>query len=285
MIPYIRKTIIGDCTLYLADCLELMEYLDEFDHAIFDPPYEQHMHSAKASARGRRKDGTAISAPLGFASIEGMRGDIVRHVEKLSDGWVIAFCTPEGVAAWRDAIEAAAGMRYKRACTWVKPDSTPQLNGQGPAMGAEYFVSAWSGQAEGFEKFVTAWSAKGHSRWNAGGRRGVYTALTNPTERCKIPDPANPGRMMSAHPTEKPQKLMRALVADFTNPGDHILDPFMGIGSTGVACVALGRKFTGIEINPEYYELAVKRCREATAQADLFITPANAKSTQEQMEI
>ncbi|WP_162393957.1 DNA-methyltransferase, partial [Deinococcus kurensis] len=63
----------------------------------------------------------------------------------------------------------------------------------------------------------------------------------------------------SLHPTQKPVDLMRFLVASYSNPGDLILDPFAGSGSTGVACVQLGREFIGVELSPEYHAVATQR--------------------------
>ena len=56
-----------------------------------------------------------------------------------------------------------------------------------------------------------------------------------------------------------------------SRPNDSILDPFMGSGTTGVACVKLGRKFIGIEIEPKYFDIACRRIAEALRQPDLFI--------------
>ena len=63
-----------------------------------------------------------------------------------------------------------------------------------------------------------------------------------------------------------------------------ILDPFMGSGTTGVACAKLGRKFIGIEIEPKYFDIACKSIEDAYKQADLFIEPP-AKPKQEGMDI
>jgi site-specific DNA-methyltransferase (adenine-specific) len=65
------------------------------------------------------------------------------------------------------------------------------------------------------------------------------------------------------HPTQKPVELMRRIIEDFTKPGDTVLDPFMGSGTTGVACVRAGRNFIGIEIDGGYAEIARKRIAEA----------------------
>lgn len=63
----------------------------------------------------------------------------------------------------------------------------------------------------------------------------------------------------SQHPTQKPIELMEYLVREYTKEGDSILDPFMGSGSTGVAAKNLNRKFIGIELDKEYFEIAKKR--------------------------
>ena len=70
----------------------------------------------------------------------------------------------------------------------------------------------------------------------------------------------------NGHPWAKPLYLVRFLVARWTNPGDTILDPFMGSGTTGVACVQTGRNFIGIEIDPTYYAIAEKRIAQAQRQ-------------------
>jgi hypothetical protein len=70
------------------------------------------------------------------------------------------------------------------------------------------------------------------------------------------------------HPTQKPIKLMRKLCR---RTKGTILDPFMGSGTTGVAAVKLGRKFIGIEIEPKYFDIAVRRISAALSQPDLFI--------------
>jgi adenine-specific DNA-methyltransferase len=61
------------------------------------------------------------------------------------------------------------------------------------------------------------------------------------------------------HPTQKPVEAMEALIAAFSRPGDIVLDPFMGSGTTGVAACKLGRHFLGIELDPGYYRVATKR--------------------------
>lgn len=73
------------------------------------------------------------------------------------------------------------------------------------------------------------------------------------------------------HPTAKPIDLMRWLVATYSNPDDLVLDPFAGSGTTGVACVQLGRRFVGMELDPTYHALAAQRIAEA--QPDTMVIP------------
>lgn len=72
------------------------------------------------------------------------------------------------------------------------------------------------------------------------------------------------------HPCSKPQRAWNRLLCAVTREGDLVLDPFMGSGTTGVACAQTGRNFIGIEIDPGYFEIAVRRIRNALAQPRLL---------------
>jgi site-specific DNA-methyltransferase (adenine-specific) len=74
----------------------------------------------------------------------------------------------------------------------------------------------------------------------------------------------------NGHPCPKPIRQMTWLVRRASIAGETICDPFMGSGTTGVACAKLGRKFIGIEIEPRYFDIACKRIKEAHRQLDLF---------------
>jgi site-specific DNA-methyltransferase (adenine-specific)/modification methylase len=76
------------------------------------------------------------------------------------------------------------------------------------------------------------------------------------------------------HPCPKPEALLRRLIGRFSASGEAILDPFMGSGTTGVAAVKLGRKFTGIEIDPGYFDIACRRIEAALREPDFFVEQA-----------
>lgn len=241
------ETLAEGVTLYLNDCLELLPTLT-VDHVLSDPPYEDELHNAMG--RIRRNDGREMVQSLGFGGINASRSEIAKACVAASTGWVILFTLAEGVRAWRDDLQAA-GAKWDTTLVWIKPDAAPRFNGQGAA--------------RGFENAITCWAGKGYRRWNGRGKRGVYT-------HC-----VNVGRH-GGHPTEKPVPLMAELVSDYTNPGQTILDPFMGSGTTGVAAVRGGRKFIGIEKEPKYFDIACKRISDALMRPDLFIErPAPAK--------
>jgi len=241
-------------TLYLGDCTQLMVDLEPVDHVIGDPPYEKEAH--RSDRRVMRKDGLVAGA-LSFEQIgEDNRVNVAREAVRLSQGWVIFFCQAEGVAPWRDALEAA-GAKYKAPMVWIKPDGMPQFNGQGPGMG--------------FESMVAAWAGAGRSSWNGGGRHGVFTF------------PKGEG-VPNVHETQKPLRLMSSLVSLFTKPGDLVLDPYMGSATTGVACIKSGRRFIGIERDERYFDICCRRIDETLKQGDIF-TEAPKPAKQEALQL
>lgn len=96
----------------------------------------------------------------------------------------------------------------------------------------------------------------------------AWTNLDRPSKRMDLPV----GRVEYGHPTQKPLALMEWCLG-FLPDAKTILDPFMGSGTTLVACQRLGRMGTGIELDPEYFEIACRRVDEATRQPDLFVAP------------
>ena len=88
------------------------------------------------------------------------------------------------------------------------------------------------------------------------------------------------GSDIRQHPTQKPLGVMEWCIGHLPDTAQTILDPFMGSGTTLVACQKLGRQGTGIELDPDYFDIACKRVDEATRQPDLFVEPAP-QATQE----
>ena len=77
-------------------------------------------------------------------------------------------------------------------------------------------------------------------------------------------------RLERAHPAPRTLDVMRRIISNFTNENDLILDPFLGSGTTAIACYDLKRRYIGIEKEPKYYDIAKKRIAEFEAQGRLF---------------
>jgi len=241
-----EKVVIGSATLYCANCMDILPTLDRVDAVITDPPYEAEAHTKGRRLLGKQESGerTVEYGALDFALMsDDLRLKSSSLATELCSGWMLSFCQAEAVSLWRDAHEAA-GAKYKRAMIWLKPDGAPQFTGDRPGMGYESIVASWCG--------------KGRSQWNGGGRHGVFS---HPHRESNNP---------KQHMTQKPSTLMRELVDLFTLPGNTILDPFMGSGTTGVAAIQLGRSFIGIEREERYFQIACKRIEQAVAQGQLF---------------
>lgn len=127
--------------------------------------------------------------------------------------------------------------------------------------------------------WVCAWARPGSPARTAQGGFNHWTPILVygakfPTDMLYLPPVANlkcreypPGYL---HPSPKPQGVMRWMVAACTDKGETVCDPFMGSGTTGAACVDLGRRFIGVEQNERYFELACRRIEDAQRQGSLF---------------
>lgn len=239
--PYYEDAAVR---LYHGDCRDVLPLIESVDHVITDPPYEAEAHTLQR--RVKREDGSVLAVePLEFAPMtEEGRHFAATEIGRVTKRWALVFCQIEGAPLWRASCELA-GLVYKRTCLWVKPDGMPQLTGDRPGMGYEAFV---------------ALHRAGRSRWNGGGKHGVYA----------VPKGSDGHGDRNPHPTQKPEALMAQIVADFTDSGDLVLDPYGGSGTTAVVAKRLGRRCILIEKEEKYCEVAADRLRQSAL--DLFGT-------------
>jgi site-specific DNA-methyltransferase (adenine-specific) len=242
--------------LRLGDCLDPATGMSSLadksvDHVITDPPYEAEAHTLQRRTKetfgtqvgGRDTRGAAVK-PVDFDPISAdVRFSSAAQVARIARRWMLVFCQAEAVGDWRDAL-VAGGATWKRSCIWIKPDGQPQLTGDRPGMGYESIACAHS---------------PGKSTWNGGGHHGVWSVATK----------SDPDFSRTGHTTQKPEALMEKLIRLFTDPGETILDPFSGSGTTGVAAIRLGRNFVGWERDPKYHAIAMKRLQAAREQLEL----------------
>jgi len=209
-----EPVIIGDATLYLGDCREILPTLGKVDAVVTDPPYGINAARTRNSQRWGWRD---YDAP-GWDK-ERAPGDLIRLV----------------AAAGRHAI--IWGGNY-----WT--DVLPP---------ADKWLSWDRGQADfSLADFELAWCS-----FEGAARRINYPRALAMQD----------GKQ---HPTQKPVAVMEWCLGKLPAGCDSILDPFMGSGTTGVACARLGRKFIGIEREPRYFDIACKRIEEAQRQGDIF---------------
>jgi DNA modification methylase len=270
---YKRKEQIGDATLYLGDCLDIMPTLDSVDVVITSPPYgQQRDYGAKindwrglvsgAITKTPSHDTTQILVNLGLIH---------------SDGEVIPY--------WQGLIDDMRADCW-RLFGWYVWDKGAGLPGDwnGRLAPSHEFIFHFNKEAKRPEKFVRTKSAgKAHGSFTQkDGSRKPMTHNGQQLQPYKIPDsvvrmPPQKARggPEAEHPAVYPVGFPKWLSMAW--PG-----PFMGSGTTGVACAKLGRKFIGIELDERYFQIACERIQKAYDQPDLFIAPPE-KPKQEAM--
>lgn len=219
-------------TLYHGDCQEIMQSLKEqsANAVITDPPYTERTHG-KARSKRHKENGKHL-LNIGVSAFSSITDEDLRLIMsecgRVSQGWVIA--TLDYKHAVEFDIDPPKGLKCQRIGVWVKTNPTPQITGDRPA--------------QGWESIAYLHRAKGRSKWNGGGVHGNYITPIAPPE---------------GHPTAKPLPILQDMVRKFTKPGDVILDPFAGSGTTLRAAVDEGRKAIGIELDERYCELIANR--------------------------
>lgn len=222
MTPYYSDSAV---TIYHGTSQEVLPEIGaNVDHIITDAPYSEQV--AKGSRTAKNTGPLDPKAFIGFSISEEALRDLIASIPALR--WAVIFCDWKHGAALEKV--PPAGWRFVREGCWSKPNGAPQFTGDRPA--------------PGWEAISILHIEGGKMRWNGGGRRAVWEY---PVER------------QNGHPTPKPLPLMLELVSLFTDPGETILDPFMGSGTTLRAAKDLGRKAIGIELEEKYCEIAARR--------------------------
>jgi len=219
---------IGDCQLWLGDCLEILPNLPKVDAVVTDPPYGIGADEAASKNNGK----------WGWTYYGETRWDRERPPAEI---WPLILSKGKETLVWGGNYFTDVLPPTMRWLIWDK--------------GQRDFSLA---------DFEMAWCSQ-----NKAARILEYP-------RAKA---LQDGKR---HPTQKPVEVMKWWLGFIK--GHAILDPFMGVGTTGVACAKLGRKFIGIEIEPKYFDIACERIQKAYDQPDLFIDPPK-KAEQEAMEV
>jgi site-specific DNA-methyltransferase (adenine-specific) len=222
---------IGRATLYLGDAYAIRPTLGFHDADVMDPPY-----AFRAAGGGQYR---ARRPVMDRILNEGLhQGFDMSIVNPLLCGAAIVFAHNDQLA---ELLSLAQGQFHRHAlCVWQKTNPQPIAN-KHYRPDVEFYVHAWN--------------------------RGYHPAgdMADLFRVSRITSPRGPARF--DHPTTKPNALMTKILVNMR--GDSVCDPFMGTGSTGVAAIAAGKRFTGIEHNPSYFETALARVTAAVATASM----------------
>lgn len=244
--------------IHHGDCLAWMATLTDrsVDVVITDPPYSDTVHSKSRSGRKLPDVDTfecraRRAVDFGFDAItQDQIEACADQFARLANRWVLVFCDVESSHLWRGAL-TSAGLEYIRTGAWVKERGTPQFTGDRPGVGFEAVVIA---------------HRPGRKRWNGGGHAASWSHPV--VANC------NGHRHDRVHTTQKPIGLMLDLVRLFSDPGELVVDPFAGSGTTGVAAVRLGRRFAGAEQQEKYVTIARERIAAEQAGSTLAASQA-----------
>ncbi|MDE2471434.1 MAG: site-specific DNA-methyltransferase [Bradyrhizobium sp.] len=215
----VEKVVIGNATLYRADCREVLPTLPKVDAVITDPPYG----IGEAAGKNVSRENLAVAKDFGNDSWDDkpIEDDLILMVRQAAK-WAVIF----------------GGNYYALppARCWLVWDKE---NGESDFADCEL---AWTNLPKAVRRIRYMWN-------------GMLRAN---------------GEQRGDHPTQKPIGVMAWAINHVPAPNYTILDPFMGSGTTGVACMNLGRKFIGIEREPKYFDIACRRIEDAQRQQRMF---------------
>jgi site-specific DNA-methyltransferase (adenine-specific) len=222
-----RVEHIGNATLYLGDCREVLPTLSSIDTVVTDPPYGMAFQSFR-----RSEVYELISGDDQMSLMRAACKIFTTHSRYVFCKWdcLPSITKPRSIITWVKSNHGSGNLEHTHA---------PQTE-------------------------IIAFYAGPDHQW--------------PTKRP--PDVIFGAKSGNVdHPTEKPVDIMRQVVEWTVGT---VLDPFMGSGTTGVACVRLGRRFVGIEIEPRYFDIACRRIEEAQNQGDMFTSWAPAEDPEDE---
>lgn len=230
-----RIETIGNCTLYLGDCREILPLLARVDLVLTDPPYG--IDIAKAATvgatgrnNGRHKLGARFVTEYAVSDWDkkGLSAEQWAVISQVAPHWIVW-----GGNHLADVLGKSAGV-----LAWDK--------------------KCQNGWDDTFSEIEFAWT---NVMTRAKCFRHLWAGAIRASEQ---------GANVRQHPTQKPIALMEWCLDLAPKTTLTVSDPFLGSGTTGVACANMGKTFYGIEREPKYFDIACKRIEQAYAQQRLF---------------
>lgn len=264
-----RIEVIGNATLYLGDCLDVMATMpaDSIDLTVTSPPYDN-----LRTYNGYVFDFEGIARELYRVTKPG--GVVV---------WIVGDATVKGSetgTSFRQALYFKDVCGFNLHDTMIYRTHKPPMNDRRYQACAEYMFVLSKGAPRTFNPLLEPSRKAGVKRqsithWNADGtkkpmNRGGLVAAEKVRESIWTYASGNNGDDRVSHPARFPEQLAADHIASWSNPGDVVLDPFMGSGTTGKMALLAERRFIGIEISDEYLAIASDRIAGAQRQGMLI---------------
>ena len=235
--------------IYNMDCLEGMKAISDksIDLIVTDPPYEFKDTTgagAFGTCRGKSesKKGRTYHAELTPIS-EGISDEVLEQMVRICKiPNIYLFCNKDQVPQFLN-FGISHNLNFD-ILTWHKPDPTPMC-GNKYLSDTEYIIFLRGKGAKVYGTYAT--------------KKKYWVQNTNTEDKEKW-----------GHPTIKPLNIIEALVFNSSKEGETVLDPYMGSGTTAVACIKEKRHFIGFELNKEYFDKATKRIKAEQSQLCLF---------------
>ncbi len=247
-----------DPILHLGDSAKLIVDIPtaSVDVILTDPPYNLNPYSTGNIKLSWRKDINNDLAAWDATTFA--PADWVQEFKRVlkPTGTIFTFTSYNLLGKWHEAFDPE--FDTFQFMVWHKTNPAPKIYKAGFLNSCELIVCLWN---------------KGHT-WNFLGQNKMHNFIEAPIcmgrERVKEPH----------HPTQKPVRVLEHLITIASNAGDVIFDPFMGVGSTGVAALKLGRRFIGMEIDEPYFKAAKQRLRAQPSETPrLRVLPGAKKFT------
>lgn len=219
------------------DCLKYMKTIPDntIDLILTDPPYNIAQYSTgNIFLPGRDPLNNDIAS---WDNVPLEPKDLLYDFKRIikPHGNIFIFTSYNLIGKWHEVFDKE--FDTFQFFIWHKTNPTPKIHKNGFLNSCEMIICLWN---------------KGH-KWNFLSQKEMHNFFESPIcmglERLRNPK----------HPTQKPVKLLTHIINISSTPGDIVFDPFMGVGSTGVASLKSGRKFVGCEIDKTYYEAAYTR--------------------------
>lgn len=224
-------------SIHNVNCFEFMKIIPDnsIDLILTDPPYNIAQYSTGNIILPRRKELNNDIAEWDKIDIDPK--DLLYDFKRIlkSTGNIFVFTSYNKIGKWHEVFDKE--FDTFQFFIWHKTNPTPKIYKNGFLNSCEMIVCIWN---------------KGHT-WNFTKQNEMHNFFESPI--CMSPE-----RLINPkHPTQKPVKLLKHIINIASNPKDIVFDPFMGVGSTGVAALELNRRFGGCEIDKIYFEASKKR--------------------------